>query len=254
MLAHYLLPLLNRRPSDDIPPARIIWASSLEATRIFLDTSDIQALKSNEPYESAKRLTDVIALATRYPSVQRIAEPFFRPDDPQVAQQQTVPPKMYTTHCGIVTSGLFPVPWFLMWAYDLGLLLCRLIGSPWHTLRGYTGAKAAVYITLEEQSALDEAGIDRVKLGSCADRVGNDGIKLTEVEGYGFDGSTFTPEILKNDTAVGVYHKTVGRRYGVSENVSEKDLTEFQELGAECWKQVEALRLEWEAILDKDEQ
>lgn len=252
IFVHHLLPLLSRRPEDNAAPGRIIWASSLEATRKFLDTSDIQSLSTEEPYESVKRLCDVLTLTTQYSTVQPVAEPFFRPDG-VASHQKLIPPKMYTTHCGIVCSSLFPVPWFFMWAYNFVLFVCRCLGSPWHNLQGYPGAKAAVFVVLQEQAALDEAGIDRVKLGSCTDRLGRDGIKLTEVEDYGWDGKIESPESLANDTAVGIYRKSVGRRGGGVENMTEEDLVKFQELGADCWRQVEDMRVQWEAILDAEE-
>jgi hypothetical protein len=56
-----------------------------------------------------------------------------------------------------------------------------------------------------------------------------------------------------NDTAAGVYRRSVGRRGGASETVTEKDLIDFEEAGVECWKLVEEMRQEWEAILDKEE-
>ncbi|KAI9151831.1 3-keto-steroid reductase [Paramyrothecium foliicola] len=252
LFVHNLLPLLSRRLEDNAPPGRIIWASSVEATRKFLDTSDIQSLNTEEPYESVKRLCDVLTLTTQYPAVQPIAESFFRANG-AASKQKLIPPKMYTTHCGIVFSGLFPVPWFFMWAYNAVLFLCRILGSPWHNLQGYIGAKAAAFIVLQEQAALDEAGIDRVKLGSCTDRMGRDGIKLTEVEDYGWEGKVETPQSLANDNTVGIYKKSVGRRGGGVENMTEDNLIKFQELGAECWKQVEDMRVRWEAILDAEE-
>ncbi|KEY69132.1 hypothetical protein S7711_04915 [Stachybotrys chartarum IBT 7711] len=247
LLAHHLLPLLSRRSAAETP-GRIIWSSSLEAVRDVFDRSDIQCLNRSIPYESAKRLTDIISLTHQLPSVQAIAAPFLRIDDPAMAAEKPIPPKIYLTHPGIVVSSLFPVPWFLLWAYDLALRVCRWLGSPWHTVDGYTGSKSAVWVTLQEQSALDNMHAERVKWGSACDHKLQAGVKMTEVEGWGWEGKL---EDVKTDTESGIYRKSVGRKHG-SKAVVEEDLTAFEELGAECWRQMESMRREWEAILDKD--
>ncbi|KAH7312304.1 hypothetical protein B0I35DRAFT_452305 [Stachybotrys elegans] len=245
-LGHALLPLLSRASADETP-GRIVWSSSLEAVRDVFNVDDIQCLKRDNPYESAKRLTDILALTSQLPSVRRTAAPYLRIDDAQLAAEKPVPPKVYLTHPGIVVSTLFPVPWFLMWAYDLALRLCRLLGSPWHTVDGYRGAKSAVWVTLQPQATLDDLNSERVKWGSAANRRLEDGVKMTEVEGWGWEGKV---EDLKADTAEDIYRKSVGRKK-TSPSTTKEDIVEFEQLGLECWDQMEDMRVEWEEIIKK---
>lgn len=248
ILAHELLPLLSRRSTSE-KPGRIVWSSSLEATRDVFDISDFQCFRGNGPYESVKRLTDVLFLNTKSPSVQPFAQRFLTSEDPAEAQDKSVPPRIYVTHPGIIASTLFPVPWFLMWAYELVLTITRWLGSPWHAPGGYSGAKSPAWITLQEQSELDEADAERIKWGSSCNRWLEMDVKKTEVEGWGWEGKVEDAAALEADTAVGVFRKTVGRKKGTKDTRKE-DIAEFETLGAECWRKMEELRRKWESILD----
>ncbi|KAF7537274.1 hypothetical protein G7Z17_g12878 [Cylindrodendrum hubeiense] len=244
ILAHELLPLLNRR-SENETPGRIIWSSSLEAVRESLNPSDIQCFNGKGPYESAKRLTDVLSLTTTMLSAKPYSAPFLTPDDLKEAEAKPVPPKFYLTHPGIVASTIFPVPWFLMWAYTLALVIARWLGSPWHAVDPYTGSKSAAWVVLQEQSALDDLDGEYVKWGSSSNHKLEVGVKKTEVEGWGWEGKVEDP---KADTATGVLNKLVGRKLGTPD-VTKDDLVEFEALGAECWKKMEDLRHEWANII-----
>ncbi|KAJ4266421.1 3-keto-steroid reductase [Fusarium torreyae] len=248
ILAHELLPLLGRR-SESETPGRLVWSSSLEAVGRVLDMSDFQAFNGDGPYESAKRLTDILSITATLPAAIPSSNRFFTPDDPTEAREKPIRPRMYLTHPGIVTSTLFPVPWFLMWAYELALVISRWIGSPWHSVDSYTGAKSPVWITLQEQSALDELDAERIKWGSSSNRHLEVDVKKSEVEGWGWEGKVENAKTLEADTAVGVLKKTIGRKRGAS-YVTKDDIARFEELGAECWKKMENLRYEWENILE----
>ncbi|KAH7161382.1 hypothetical protein EDB81DRAFT_643875 [Dactylonectria macrodidyma] len=244
ILAHELLPLLSRR-SETETPGRIIWSSSLEAVRDVLDLSDIQCFNGKGPYESSKRLTDALSLTATMPSSQPYSIPFLTIDDLKEAEAKPVRPKFYLTHPGIVASTLFPVPWFLVWAYTLALVIARWVGSPWHPVDPYTSSVSAAWVVLQEQSALDDLNAEHVKWGSSANRRLEADVKKTEVEGWGWEGKV---EDAKTDTALGVLSKAVGRKYGAVD-VTEEDLVEFEALGAECWKKMEDLRHEWGSII-----
>ncbi|KAJ4210562.1 3-keto-steroid reductase [Fusarium falciforme] len=243
ILAHQLLPLLSRR-SESETPGRIVWSSSLEAVRNVFDTSDFQCFKGDGPYESAKRLTDVLSLTATLPSASIYSNRFFTPDDPEEAREKPVRPRMYLTHPGIVASTLFPVPWFLMWAYELALVISRWLGSPWHTVDSYSGSKSPAWIALQEQSTLDELDAERVKWGSSSNRHLQVEVKKTEVEGWGWEGKVEDATSFKEDTAVGVFRKTIGRKRGAVD-VTKEDIVEFEELGVETWKKMEELRDTW---------
>lgn len=253
MLAHELLPLLSRPSSAAVAPGRIVWTSSLEAVANVFGIDDLQGFTRLHSYESAKRLTDVLALTSSLPAARPFSSRWLTVDDDgdeaTGEKQQMAPPKVYLTHPGIVASTLFPVPWFLFWAYELAMVVARWVGSPWHTVDGYTGAKATVWVALQDQGALDAAGADRVKWGSSSDRSLAVDVKKTEVEGWGWEGR---PEDAAADTAVGVLHKLRGRKHGAVD-VTAEDIVRFEELGAECWRQMEELRAEWEDIIEEDE-
>ncbi|KAI5467757.1 hypothetical protein BGZ63DRAFT_372057 [Mariannaea sp. PMI_226] len=244
VLAHQLLPLLSRR-SENESLGRIVWSSSIEALREGFDISDIQCFDNSTPYESSKRLTDLISLTSDLPSVKAYSAPFFTPDDPKQAREKPIAPKMYLTHPGVVASTLFPLPWFLMWAYSLALVIARWLGSPWHGCTGYIGAKSAAWVALQEQSELDNLDAEHIKWGSSCNHKLEVGVKKTEVPGWGWEGRV---EDAKADTTLGFLAKSVGRKSS-SLDTTEEDLVEFEALGAQCWKKMEELRREWEKIL-----
>lgn len=256
MLAHELLPLLSRRASGEqaaLPPARIVWTSSLEGVSRVLSPDDLQCLAGPAAYESAKRLTDVLALTHSLPAARPYASRWLRPDDDD--EKAPRPPGVYLTHPGVLASAIFPVPWFLIWAYQLAVVLARWFGSPWHTVNGYTAAKAAVWIALEHHDALEDAGAHRVKWGSASDRCCRAFVKKTEVEGWGWEGRVQVvggPDDDEAQSPFAVLRKSVGRKHGVVD-VTAEDIVRFEELGAACWRQMEALRTTWRDILDARE-
>ena len=225
----------------------------MEAVRRVFRASDIQCFSRPEAYESAKRLTDLLALTYSLPSVRRFSSRFLTiDDDPAAAAKQVVRPKLYLTHPGVVASTLFPLPSFLFWLYQLTLVICRWLGSPWHNVIGYHGAKAAAWIVLQDQEALDEMKADRIKWGSSTDASLRLDVKKTEVEGWGWEGKPETAETIASDSSMGVLHKSVGRKIGIKDATAE-DIAEFEEVGAACWQQLEALRAQWESIIAQEE-
>lgn len=156
---------------------------------------------------------------------------------------------MYVTHPGVVVSSLFPVPWILMWAYRIVLVFARWLGSPWHNVDSYPGAKAATWVALADQDYLDDLDAESVKWGSSLDRRGKEHVKKTEVFGWGWEGKPMDSKAIKADDAVGVLHKSVGR-YELVDTTAE-DIVKFEEQGARCWKEMEALRKLWDEILDE---
>nr|AFU35567.1 3-ketosteroid reductase [Epichloe bromicola] len=251
MLGHHLLPLLSR-PSTNEAPGRIIWSSSVEAVRKVFDVNDVQCFARPEAYESAKRLTDLLSLTYSLPAARPYSSRFLTiDDDDEAAAKQVVKPKLYLTHPGVVASTLFPLPWFLFWAYKLALVICRWLGSPWHNVDGYRGAKAAVWVVLQDQEALDDVGGDRIKWGSSTDASLQVDVKKTEVEDWGWDGNPETADTIAADTAVGVLRKSVGRKIGTCDATAES-IADFEEVGAQCWQQLEQLRAQWDDIIEED--
>ncbi|KAJ2893872.1 hypothetical protein MKZ38_008139 [Zalerion maritima] len=248
VFAHEILPLLTRMDgSDDVTPrhARIIWQSSIEAMGYHLDPSDLQGLKAREPYESTKRLTDVLALTSNLPSVQRRCQSYFAPP-PRADGSRVRPVKMYVAHPGIVVTTIFPLHWFLMFWYRFIMYVVRWVGSPWHTVVGYAAAVASVWLALESDSILDETRADRSKWGSACDRMGIDCCKRTEVMGWGWEGKVQDSTNETDREKRRILRRDLGRWSG-SKDVTKEKLQEFKVLGADCWSEMESLRLEWDA-------
>jgi 3-keto steroid reductase len=147
-----------------------------------------------------------------------------------------------------VASALFPLHPILYYFYVLALYIARWLGSPWHPTTAYPGAKAPAWTVLEEQSRLESLHAERTKWGSSCSRFGVAVVKATEVEGWGWEGEGEDTNILSADTAVGVMRKVVGRK-GTRVPTTRESREEFEALGAHCWKEMEQLRHEWEAIL-----
>lgn len=219
--------------------------------RDVFDVNDMQGFAVKGPYESVKRLTDVLSLTTTLPSTKPYSTSFLTIDDPELAKEKPIQPKVYLSHPGIVASTLFPLPWWIMWAYRLSLVFARFFGSPWHTVDSYPGAKATAWLTLQEQATLDEMNAEKVKWGSSSNRHLESRVKKTEVQDWGWEGKPEDAKALSADTEPGVFKKTVGRKKGTADT-TEEDIVKFEELGAACWKAMEDLRYQWEGILGKE--
>lgn len=246
LFAHDILPLVSRPPNSPLPPGRIIWESSIEPSSKDLSLLDIQGIKSKAAYESSKRLTDVMALTSDLPSVKPYSRPYLTTPSPT----PLTPPKVYLSHPGVVVTSLFPLNAFLFFWYNLAMYFVRLLGSPWHTVNPYLGAHAMVWLALANQEDLDALHAERVKWGSSTDRSGNVGQKMTEVEGWGWEGKVEDREALKRDTGAWVVRKMNGRRADAVD-LTEDRLAEFEELGAKCWREMEGLREEWGRRMEK---
>ncbi|KAK5661993.1 hypothetical protein OQA88_10104 [Cercophora sp. LCS_1] len=243
LFGHALLPLLTRHAdATDLAPARIIWESSVEGDWGCLSLDDIQGIKTERAYESSKRLTDTLCLTAALPACKPYVSSYLSGDP----TEKTTPPRIYLVHPGVVQTTLFPVNAFMFFWYRVVLYLVRFLGSPWHPITAYNGAVAAVWVALQEQSALDAVGAECVKWGSATDRAGNALVKKTEVDGWGWEGRVQGKD---EDDITGVSRRAIGRRKGAVDLTDEK-LIEFQALGAQCWKEMERLRAEWETRMN----
>jgi 3-keto steroid reductase len=265
MLSHNLMPLL--KVSTD-PPGRIIWTSSLEATPAAFNIDDIQALQIARPYESAKYLTDLLALTSSLPSTAPNVSSFLSPSSPtskiksgpdsntllstEPAQNQTEMPKIYATHPGICATSIVPLILPLHYCMMAAFFLARMLGSPWHVISSYTGACSTIWLSLAPQSVLDAAeaaytrmgGGGKVKWGSSCDRLGRERVVCTEVEGWGF-GGVVGPPVTEED-------KRRRRKRGMRDLTTEERV-EFEELGRKSWREMEELRVQWEELLSRAE-
>ena len=237
LMGHELMPLLsssNGRPQGD--KGRIIWLSSVEAQDQILDEDDFQCLNSDRPYEASKRLTDVLAITSNLPSVQKASAPWFA-----FTAEQPNPisrPEVYVTHPGICATSIIDLALVLKWAFICALYIARFIGGVWQPVSSYKGAVAPVWVALAEQSTLDAmeaGGAQKSKWGSSTDRWGNERVRRTEVGGWGWRGvlGETDADLLK------------GRKRGVKELTLEQR-EEFEAMGVRYWRKMEELRREWE--------
>lgn len=247
ILAHELMPLLSiaSSPSSN-SGGKIVWISSIEALEAQFSLDDIQGLESMHPYESSKRLIDLLALTSELPFVQRISASYFDPASAHTAKQQStkssVRPKMYLTHPGIFVSDIIVLPTVLVVIYHFLFLVARWLGSPWHTVDPYKAAVAPVWVTLTEAEELDNLeghGQAKYKWGSATDTGGAERVMHTEAPGWGWNGQIGEIEAEKRK----------GRKWDTPDATKESR-EDFEILGGRCWSKMEELRREWEDILE----
>ena len=252
ILAHELMPLLSRPAGPTSQRGgKIVWISSIQTDQHAFSLDDLQGLKSLAPYESTKRLQDLLALTADLPSVKQTCAPFFNPANTTTAKptpkgkktgtDKVVKPTMYTTQPGIFASDIMPLNWFLVACYKLIFLVARWLGSPWHPIDPYKAAVAAVWLSLAEPETLDDMGGAKVKWGTSTDTRGHERVRKTEVDGWGWDGQVGNAEVIDGE-------KRKGRRKGAVD-LTREAREDFEVLGGKCWREMEELRVEWEGIL-----
>ncbi|GAP87029.2 putative ERG27-3-keto sterol reductase [Rosellinia necatrix] len=246
VLAHELLPLMSRANASEAP-ARVVWTSSIDAGHDHLDFDDFQASRYMAPYESSKRISDLISLTADLPSVQEASASYF--EAPSMADKP-VRPRFYVSHPGIVCTPMFPLNWFLYFWYWLTMHVSRLCGSPWHTVDIYPGACATSWLALADQLALDALGAQYIKWGSSVTRTGRAAPKKTEVEGWGWEGRIEDAEALRLDDADGSLRKTIGRKWDAV-TLTKEQRTKFEADGRRCWEELERLRTAWDEALGR---
>lgn len=83
-----------------------------------------------------------------------------------------------------------------------------------------------------------------MKWGSSANRLGVASVSSTEVDGWGHGGVVGTPIVEADRNR---------RRKRGAVDLTREDKENFEELGRQCWRQMEELRIKWDAILDQAE-
>jgi 3-keto steroid reductase len=236
LLGHYLAPLLAQHESNEQTRGRIIWVSSLEAYTHALKLDDIQGIKSRQPYESSKRLTDVIGITSTLPSSAPLVDQYLGHADDT---QHTTKPRIYVSHPGICGTTIFPLNPILDYCMFIAFYVARWLGSMWHPVTAEKGACAMVWLTLASQRMLDsmETAQGVGKWGSATDGWGQERVERTEVEGWGWGG-----KLGENTNRKG--------RSPYAKDLTKEDRERFEETGRECWEELEKLRIEWEKILD----
>lgn len=230
-LGHYLAPLLAQHPAVEETRGRIIWVSSLEAYSFTLKEGDMQGLTSQLPYESSKRLTDIIAVSSTLPSTSQEVDQYLGNIQPS---EWTTKPRMYVSHPGICGTSIVPLHFILQCLMFAVFYIARWSGSQWHTITVEKGAVSMVWLALAKQSTLDameqKEGVG--KWGSATDFRGQERVERAEIAGWGWGG------------IFGEY-KRKGRDPHAQDMTTQSRL-EFEQTGKRCWQQMEGLRIEWE--------
>ncbi|KAB8299982.1 hypothetical protein EYC80_000224 [Monilinia laxa] len=255
ILAHELMPLLSRTASSSATASgRIIWVSSIEAQSHHLNVDDIQGLESHAPYESSKRLTDVLVLSRKLRAAGKASSSWFDCSDVRVRESQSsdgedskerlptklIRPKMYVVQPGIFVSEIMPLNFVLVFFYRMIFYLVRWMGSQWHTIKAYTAAVAPVWVALSPDEILDTMDAPASKWGSATDSSGKERVIRTEVPGWGWEGKT--PKTI--DTG----ERRKGRKRDAVP-LTREAREDFEVLGVKCWTEMEKLRKEWEELL-----
>lgn len=262
VFVHQLLPLI--RSTQLHSPARVIWISSIEACQNHFELEDLQGLRTSSPYESSKRLTDILALTSNLPSCKDIVASYLglsnvsdvincvKVEDldnlSSVGRKiNSAPPSLPTIHLahpGVCATSVFPLPLILELAMYAAFYIARFLGSPWHTISAYLGATAPVWLAFVDQKSLDEEDKRRALWGSTTNVSGTStGARRTDVEGWGLRGQA-------GEKWWGSSGSAGGRKRGIKE-VTNNDIANFEELGRNCWDEMEKLRITWDKIMKK---
>ncbi|KAF2642655.1 3-ketosteroid reductase-like protein [Massarina eburnea CBS 473.64] len=237
MLGHYLAPLLARHAQSEQTRGRLIWTSSVDAYNHSFDINDMQGITATEPYESSKRLADLMGIASRWPITAPLVSKYLEHD--AKATEKTSQPRIYLAHPGIVATSIVPLPLLLEYCMMMIFFIGRSIGQQWHCIYPHTAAVSMVWLALAKQSMID--GIEEkdgvAKWGSASDVWGNERVERTEVPGWGWGGKL-------GET------KRKGRS-PYATDLTEDDQKEFLALGEKCWEKIEELRGEWEERLEE---
>lgn len=258
MLVHWVMPLIRACPPES--PGKIIWTSSIEAVAHHYNPDDHQGLESDAAYEHTKRLTDLLALtATTPPASTTSVKGYITPsaDSPSTTTAgrlslQQSEPTFLLAHPGICTTTIISLYWVIHECYRLGIYLARWCGSPWANVTSYLGAASVTWLILASKAEIETKAVEAAgtgggpcKWGSGVDRFGRSSIRVTDVEGWGING---TGKPFKNTWWGG----NLGRKTGAVD-ATEEDVENFVSQGAEAWKKMESLRQDWEAMIDEYE-
>lgn len=259
VLVHQLLPLFRSTKLQS--SSRIVWISSIEACQSHFDISDLQGIRTLSPYESSKRLTDILVLTSNLPKCRDIVTSYLSlPNAPQgrsngegggtssVRKQAKAEisslPTIHVAQPGICATSVFPLPMILKLCMLASVYIARLLGSPWHNVSAYLGATAPVWLACVDQETLQKEDRRRALWGSTVNRLGTKTeSRRTDVEGWGQRGQA-------GEKWWGGTGSAGGRKRGTIDATAE-DIEKFEELGLHCWEQMEKLRTEWDDIIRK---
>jgi 3-keto steroid reductase len=258
MLAHWLMPLL--RACSPESPGRVVWVGSIEASSRHYNPQDHQGFLTDAAYEHGKRMTDLLALTHTHPSAQPYVKAFLSSpptESEQPIRKETATPTIQVSHPGIVVTTIVSLYWIVAQAYLLAIYFARWVGAPWSTVSPYAAAASATFLALASSSTLHEKEIEdsstgvggQGKWGSSITKSGKVTVRRTDVDGYGIrgDGEPFAANWWGGRSWWGPEY--LGRALG-ARDAGKEDVEDFVEAGVGVWKEMEALRVEWEGRLE----
>lgn len=204
---------------------------------------ELMGARSTTAYECSKRVTDLLALTAGEDAERNVTR--WMGGEEEMGPR----PRVLLCHPGIVATGIVPLPTVLMSLWMGTAYVMRWLGSPWHTNTAGKGAVSAVWLALAGEEELNAeaggAGAERVKWGSAVDRLGNARVEMTDVQGWGVDGSG---EPLKEKWWGGGWGRTIG-----AADATTEDVQEFTRQGVRVWKEMEEMRMDWELRIQRYE-
>ncbi|KAG0205055.1 hypothetical protein BGX28_003219 [Mortierella sp. GBA30] len=215
VLGHYLMikgleEVLSRTEDD---PGRVIWTSSQTAEKALFSIEDWQGLKSSQPYESSKWVTDLLAirlndmwcnnttsskgssldstsssgseLTVSNSSTRRVTRSASKQT---LAAHVTTPVKKHivsiTTQPGVVASGIGGLAYWVVLARIVAHYVARFFGEANQTITSYHGAKANTYVALK--TPIENLDC-RSKYGSCVRPLGQEYLRVEKLVEYDED-------------------------------------------------------------------
>ena len=251
MLVHWLMPLFRTCPPES--PGKIVWSTSIEASAHHYNPADPQGLKSSGAYEHTKRIGDLLALTAAQPAAAKQVKQYTTPTlsvRSKAPRPDRSQPLFLLSHPGICTTTIISLFWIIHEAYRLGIYLARWCGSPWANVTAYLGASSAAFLALASLADIKAKRIEALgddvggpcKWGSSVDRLGHSYIRVTDVDGWGINGSG-------ESFGEKWWGGTLGRKTGYTD-ASKEDVENFVASGAGVWEAMETLRQDWELRIE----
>ncbi|POG82522.1 hypothetical protein GLOIN_2v1495771 [Rhizophagus irregularis DAOM 181602=DAOM 197198] len=146
--------------------SRIIWTSSCTATKENFNLEDYQAIKENAPYESSKRMTDLIAIGLN-------------------SRLNKHDIYSFATHPGIAATNIVRdhLGWVMGYGMLIGLFAARtFLGMRNQTVTNWNGSYSNYYVATQPIDLLNNAAIK--KFGSYCNRFGEVYVDTDDIEDY----------------------------------------------------------------------
>ncbi|RIA87149.1 hypothetical protein C1645_799858 [Glomus cerebriforme] len=145
--------------------SRIIWTSSCTPSKEHHNLEDYQAIKEDSPYESSKRVIDLIAIGLNS-----------RLNKHNIYS--------FTTHPGVAATNIVRdhLGWFMGYGMQMGLYAARTLGMRIQTVTNWNGSYANYYVATQPIDTLKNSTMK--KFGSYCNCFGEVYVDSDDVEDY----------------------------------------------------------------------